>query len=86
MNRQQLVSVFLSGLNHAAVFVTLALIQAYRILVAPLLIGGCRHTPSCSSYAAESFKRHGFVKGLRLTSVRLFRCRPGGTYGYDPVP
>jgi len=62
-------------------------VESYRVLLAPLFVGGaCRHTPTCSAYAIEAFERHGFVRGLRLTVKRLWRCRPGGTVGYDPVP
>jgi putative membrane protein insertion efficiency factor len=46
----------------------------------------CRHWPSCSDYAEEAVRRHGWVKGLRLTGGRIARCRPWGTSGYDPVP
>ena len=46
----------------------------------------CRYVPSCSEYAAESFERHGLVKGGFLALRRLGRCRPFGGYGADPVP
>lgn len=46
----------------------------------------CRHYPSCSDYAAESFKRHGALKGGVLTISRLCRCHPFGSSGVDPVP
>jgi len=63
------------------------LIRSYQILIAPLLVGGgCRHQPTCSEYAIEAFRRHGVRKGLKLSAARIWRCRPGGSYGYDPVP
>ena len=47
----------------------------------------CRFYPSCSHYSAESVRRYGLCKGLRLTAGRLERCRasvPTGTL--DLVP
>jgi len=46
----------------------------------------CRHWPSCSDYAEEAVRRHGLARGLCLTGLRIARCRPWGTSGYDPVP
>lgn len=48
--------------------------------------GGCRYTPTCSAYAAESLRRHGAVRGTRLAVRRLRRCRPGTAGGVDLVP
>ena len=49
-------------------------------------VSPCRFTPTCSHYAVESLSRHGARRGLLLTARRLGRCRPGGPYGFDPVP
>jgi putative membrane protein insertion efficiency factor len=49
-------------------------------------VSPCRFTPTCSHYAVEAVSRHGARKGLVLTARRLGRCRPGGPYGFDPVP
>lgn len=46
----------------------------------------CRFTPSCSAYALEALADHGTWRGLRLTVLRLVRCRPFGPSGWDPVP
>lgn len=73
--------------GRVAVGSIVVLIRSYQILVAPLLVGGgCRHQPTCSHYAIEAFKRHGVSKGMKLSAARIWRCRPGGSYGYDPVP
>ena len=75
------------SLARLAVGGIVVLIRSYQILLSPLLVGGgCRHQPTCSDYALEAFQRHGVRKGLRLSATRLWRCRPGGSYGYDPVP
>ena len=46
----------------------------------------CRFTPTCSNYAIEAYEKYGFFYGSYLTIRRLFRCRPFGKFGYDPVP
>ena len=62
------------------------LIMLYRALISPLLPSSCRFIPTCSEYGIKAFKRFGFWRGLVLTVKRILRCRPGGPYGYDPVP
>jgi uncharacterized protein len=49
-------------------------------------VSPCRFTPSCSEYAVQAFSIHGTRRGLGLVARRLLRCRPGGPFGYDPVP
>lgn len=66
-------------------------IHIYRIFFSPLKrffipTGHCRYSPSCSNYALEAFTRFGFKQGVILTTKRLLRCHPWGSYGYDPVP
>lgn len=66
--------------------VALLLIRFYQLAISPHLAGCCRFEPSCSQYGFEAFRRYGFFKAFKLTAKRLMRCRPGGPYGYDPVP
>jgi putative membrane protein insertion efficiency factor len=61
-------------------------VEAYRLLLSPLVGGYCRFVPSCSVYAQEAIARHGAVRGLRLTLLRLARCQPFHRGGADPVP
>jgi uncharacterized protein len=61
-------------------------IEAYRVLLAPLVGGYCRFFPSCSAYGEEALRRHGAWRGLRLTGARLLRCHPFHEGGIDPVP
>jgi putative membrane protein insertion efficiency factor len=49
-------------------------------------VSPCRFTPTCSQYAVEALERRGVRRGLALTLRRLARCRPGGPFGFDPVP
>lgn len=46
----------------------------------------CRHTPTCSNYMITAIETYGWKKGLNLGIKRILKCRPNGTYGYDPVP
>ena len=63
-----------------------AAIRGYRRL-SPRLPTRCRFTPTCSAYGLEAVQRYGAGEGLRLTTRRLRRCRPGVGYGTaDPVP
>ena len=70
----------------------LLLLRAYKLLVSPALhfiagpLGGCRYTPTCSAYAAESVAVHGVWKGTLLAVQRVCRCHPWGGCGEDPVP
>lgn len=75
-----------SVLDRVLVFLAVALIRAYKLLIAPLWIGGgCRHYPSCSDYAVEALRLKGMRQGSAMAARRIWRCRPGGTFGYDPV-
>ena len=62
------------------------LILGYRKLISPLFPSVCRFQPTCSEYALVAIERFGAFKGTILAAKRIWRCRPGGGHGYDPVP
>lgn len=66
--------------------VALGVLRGYKVLVSPLFTGACRFHPSCSNYMAEAIRVHGVVRGGWLGVVRLSRCHPWGSSGFDPVP
>jgi putative membrane protein insertion efficiency factor len=65
------------------------IINGYRTLLRP--VGNsfirCPYNPTCSAYSKRAMETHGFLKGLWLTTSRLFRCMPWVPFGTnDPVP
>ena len=63
------------------------LIRGYQLFISPIIGPRCRFTPTCSQYAIESIKLHGFTKGCWLTAKRLLICHPfSNKHGYVPVP
>jgi putative membrane protein insertion efficiency factor len=64
----------------------LVIVRGYQMLFSWHRTPACRFIPSCSEYAAEAIERYGAGRGALLAGRRLMRCRPGGPFGYDPVP
>lgn len=64
------------------------MVHLYQHAISPF-IGGknvCRFTPSCSEYTKQSIEKYGIIRGTYMGIKRICRCRPGGGFGYDPVP
>ena len=61
-------------------------ILGYQLTLSRLMPPSCRYEPSCSRYGFHAYLCHGFLRGSLLTTVRLIRCSPIGSGGYDPVP
>jgi len=78
----------LAGFATRAFFrkVAIYLIVFYKTFVSFFFTGSCRFVPSCSSYAREAVERHGTIYGLWLAALRLIRCQPFCSAGFDPVP
>lgn len=77
------------GLAQLPTRAALVLLSGYKYLISPVLYAlgvRCRHEPTCSAYSRDAITAQGLWRGGWLTLGRLLRCRPGGTWGYDPVP
>lgn len=64
----------------------IGLVGVYRWTVSPLLGARCKYHPSCSQYAIDAYRAHGFVRGTALSLWRLVRCNPWSHGGVDYVP
>jgi len=77
---------------NAAVRALLGAIWVYQRTLSPALPAvfgsacGCRFSPTCSHYAAEAVRTHGFFAGAWLALRRLVKCTPLHPGGFDAVP
>jgi putative membrane protein insertion efficiency factor len=60
-------------------------IKLYQLFISPMLPNTCRHLPTCSDYTIEAIQKFGVLKGIYKGTVRILRCNPLGTSGFDPV-
>ena len=61
-------------------------LYVYRYTLSSVMGRQCRHEPSCSLYAIEAIRLNGAWRGFWLGLSRVWRCGPGGSFGFDPVP
>ena len=77
-------------------FITLPLLNFYRVYISPAKGFHCPMYPSCSSYGKEAFSRFNPLKAFWMTSDRLTRCghdlrhypvvfQDGVAKFYDPI-
>ncbi|WP_226703325.1 membrane protein insertion efficiency factor YidD [Microbulbifer elongatus] len=67
-------------------WLAIKLIHLYRLIASPWVGNQCRFYPTCSRYAEDALKNHGFCKGGYLTLRRLIKCHPWHPGGLDHVP
>lgn len=74
------------ALNVVMRALVLGVFRFYQYAISPLFPASCRYTPTCSVYAVEAVKVHGWLRGGWMGLRRIGRCHPWGGHGYDPVP
>jgi len=60
-------------------------IKLYQLFISPMLPNTCRHLPTCSNYTIEAIQEFGVLKGIYKGIIRILKCNPLGTSGFDPV-
>ena len=73
-------------LNNLLIVPVIIIIKAYQLLLSPILKTNCRYLPTCSEYCLTAFKDHGLIRGFYYSLIRILKCHPFGSHGYDPVP
>jgi putative membrane protein insertion efficiency factor len=68
--------------------IAIRLVKMYQTCISPFIGGraACRFTPTCSEYTRQAIEKYGTIRGTWMGIKRISRCRPGGGFGYDPVP
>jgi hypothetical protein len=66
-------------------YAAIAAVHVYRWTFGWLTAGSCKYHPSCSQYALEALRTHGFLRGSVLAGWRLLRCNPWSHGGVDFV-
>ncbi|MGN7479654.1 membrane protein insertion efficiency factor YidD [Solibacillus silvestris] len=64
----------------------IGLIRVYQKYFSPMKPPSCRFHPTCSSYGIEAIQKHGAIKGIIMTTIRILKCQPFHPGGFDPVP
>jgi putative membrane protein insertion efficiency factor len=66
-------------------YAAMGVVHLWRWTLSPLFAGSCKYHPSCSQYALDALRAHGFFKGSVLAGWRLLRCNPWSHGGVDFV-
>ena len=66
-------------------YAAMGAVHLWRWTLGPLFAGSCKYHPSCSQYALDALRAHGFFKGSVLAGWRLLRCNPWSHGGVDFV-
>lgn len=66
--------------------IMIKLIRLYQIALSPYFGQQCRFSPTCSQYAIDTYKKHGFFIGTYNSVKRISRCHPWHPGGHDPIP
>ena len=65
-------------------YLAVGLVYVWRYTFGVLLPKGqCKYHPSCSQYAIDALRKHGFVVGSAKAAWRLLRCNPFSRGGVD---
>ena len=61
------------------------LIIFHQKIISPQDGAVCHYRPTCSAFGKQALIKHGFFKGILMTTDRLIRDNPYNAPKYDPV-
>ena len=79
-----LIKIAVGGLFRLPGMALIGLVRVYQLLLSPLLGQRCRFTPTCSTYFIESIRKYGTIRGSYRGVLRICRCHPWNSGGFDP--
>ncbi|ADY57630.1 UPF0161 protein yidD [Syntrophobotulus glycolicus DSM 8271] len=65
--------------------ILVGMIMIYQRVLSPIKPRSCRFYPTCSEYAIQAITKYGILKGLGKSFLRILKCNPFHSGGYDPV-
>ena len=75
---------YVSGIARGPGWLLILLVRAYQFAISPLLGKNCRFEPTCSQYMIKSIEKYGVLRGGWRGALRIMRCHPFHSGGYDP--
>ncbi|MBA8666430.1 membrane protein insertion efficiency factor YidD [Holosporaceae bacterium 'Namur'] len=81
-----MIKCILSFISQILKFFIFIFIKFYQYTISPMLPPTCRFRPTCSEYAMLAINKHGMVKGVTYGLIRILKCNPLFSAGFDPVP
>jgi hypothetical protein len=72
-------------MNKILITYLIKIIKIYKTILSSLFGKNCRYYPCCSDYSIQALEKHGLIKGLIISILRILRCNQFFRGGYDPV-
>lgn len=62
----------------------IGMVRLYQLFLSPIFGRQCRFHPTCSTYFIEAVRKYGAAKGAWRGILRICRCHPWHSGGFDP--
>lgn len=63
--------------------ILIKIIRSYQLHISTYSKSKCIYTPTCSQYSIQAIEKYGALKGIRLSIIRILKCRPPYSGGED---
>ncbi|MCI0333779.1 MAG: membrane protein insertion efficiency factor YidD [Planctomycetes bacterium] len=69
---------------HLPAMLLIGAARVYQWTLSPLIGRQCRFEPTCSAYFILAVQKYGAIRGTWRGLLRIGRCHPFHSGGYDP--